>query len=116
MEDIVQIVRQIGQQQAQNAYYRDCYALFKLLQDLTGHTSNELQRLHKTGTERSNNSVHQVLQNFQDTICTLVEKACQAQAECEEFCSVNASFSARDVLEPVRRMYTDPQISSQSRD
>ncbi|CRL31377.1 unnamed protein product [Penicillium camemberti] len=87
-----------------------------LLQDLTGHTSNELQRLHKTGTERSNNSVHQVLQNLQDTICTLVEKACQAQAECEEFCSVNASFSARDVLEPVRRMYTDRQASSQSRD
>lgn len=116
MEDIVQIVRQIGQQQAQNAYYRDCYALFKLLQDLTEHTSNELQRLHKTGTERSNNSVHQVLQNFQDTICTLVEKACQAQAECEEFCSVNASFSARDVLEPIRRMYTDPQVSSQSKD
>jgi hypothetical protein len=42
MEEIVQIVRQIGQQQAHNAYYRDCYALFKLLQDLTEHTFNEL--------------------------------------------------------------------------
>jgi uncharacterized protein YaaR (DUF327 family) len=115
MEDIVQIVRQIGQQQAQNAYYRDCYALFKLLQDLTEHTSNELQRLHKTGTERSNNSVHQELRNFQNTICNLVERACEAQAECEEFCSVNASFSARDVLEPIRRMYTDPRVSSQGR-
>ncbi|CAG7935198.1 unnamed protein product [Penicillium salamii] len=113
MEDIVQIVRQIGQQQAQNAYYRDCYALFKLLQDLTEHTSNELQRLHTTGTERSNHSVHQVLRNFQNTICNLVERACEGQAECEEFCSVSASFSARNVLEPVRRMYTDPRVSSQ---
>jgi hypothetical protein len=26
---------------------------------------------------------------------------------------VNALFSARDVLEPIRRMYTDPQVSSQ---
>jgi hypothetical protein len=28
---------------------------------------------------------------------------------------VNASFSARDVLEPIRRMYTDPRVSSQGR-
>ncbi|CRL30537.1 unnamed protein product [Penicillium camemberti] len=85
MEDIVQSVRQIGQQQAQNAYYRDCYALFKLLQDLTEHTSNELQRLHKTGTERSNNAVHQVLQNFQDTICTLVERLAKPKRNVKSF-------------------------------
>ncbi|CAG8144159.1 unnamed protein product, partial [Penicillium salamii] len=83
---------------------------------LTEHASNELQRLHKTGTERSNNSVHQVLRNFQNTNCNLVERACEAQAECEEFCSVNASFSACDVLEPIRRMYTDPHVSLQGRD
>ncbi|KAJ5244733.1 hypothetical protein N7489_004829 [Penicillium chrysogenum] len=53
MEDIVQIVRQIGQQQAHNAYYRDCYSLFKLLQELTEHTFTELQRLYKFGTERA---------------------------------------------------------------
>ncbi|CAG8308841.1 unnamed protein product [Penicillium salamii] len=115
MEDIVQIVRQIGQQQADNAYYRDCYALFKLLQDLTEHTLNELQMFYKSGTERSTNSVHQLLRNVQNTICNLVERACEAQAECEEFCSVNASFSARDVFDPSRRMYTDPHASSRGR-
>jgi hypothetical protein len=113
MEDIIQIVRQIGRQQAQNAYYRDCYALFKLLQDLTDHTSNELQMLYKSGAKRSNNSVHQVLLNFQNTICDLVERACEAQTECEEFCSISGSFSARVVFEPIRRMYTDPHTSSQ---
>lgn len=113
MEDIVQIVRQIGQQQAHNAYYRDCYSLFKLLQELTEHTFTELQRLYKSGTERSTNSVHQLLRNFQNTICNLVERACEAQAECEEFCSVNESHSARVVFEPIRRMYTDPQASLQ---
>ncbi|CAG8236409.1 unnamed protein product, partial [Penicillium nalgiovense] len=71
MEDIVQIVRQIGQQQAHNAYYRACYSLFKLLQELTEHTFTELQRLYKSGTERSTNSVHQLLRNFQNTICNL---------------------------------------------
>jgi hypothetical protein len=113
MEDIVQIVRQIGQQQAHNAYYRDCYSLFKLLQELTEHTFTELQRLYKSGTERSTNSVHQLLRNFQNTICNLVERACEAQAECEEFCSVNESHSARVVFEPIRRMYTNPQASLQ---
>ncbi|CAG8891656.1 unnamed protein product [Penicillium salamii] len=113
MEDVVQIVRQIGQQQAHNAYYRDCYSLFKLLQELTEHTFTELQRLYKSGTERSTNSVHQLLRNFQNTICNLVERACEAQAECEEFCSVNESHSARVVFEPIRRMYTDPQASLQ---
>ncbi|CAG7935660.1 unnamed protein product [Penicillium nalgiovense] len=115
MEEIVQIVRQIGQQQAQNAYYRDCYALFKLLQDLTEHTFSELQRLYKSGAERSNNPVHQVFRNFQNTICDLVERACEAQAECDELCSVTGSFSARDVFEPIRRMYTDPHASLQGR-
>lgn len=113
MEDVVQIVRQIGQQQAHNAYYRDCYSLFKLLQELTEHTFTELQRLYKSGTERSTNSVHQLLRNYQNTICNLVERACEAQAECEEFCSVNESHSARVVFEPIRRMYTDPQASLQ---
>ena len=75
MEEIVHIVRQIGQQQAHNAYYRDCYALFKLLQDLTEHTFNELQTLYRSGTGDTNNSVQQVLRNFQNTICNLVERA-----------------------------------------
>ncbi|CAG8679423.1 unnamed protein product, partial [Penicillium salamii] len=111
MEDIVQIVRQIGQQQAHNAYYRDCYSLFKLLQELTEHTFTELQRLYKSGTERSTNSVHQLLRKFQHTICNLVERACEAQAECEEFCSVNESHSARVVFEPIRRMSPPTQSS-----
>ena len=115
MEEIVHIVRQIGQQQAHNAYYRDCYALFKLLQDLTEHTFNELQTLYRSGTGDTNNSVQQVLRTFQNAICNLVERACEAQAACEELCPVNASFSARDILEPIRRMYTDPGPSTESR-
>ena len=88
---------------------------FKLLQVLTEHPLNELQMFYKSDTERSTNSVQQLLRNFQNTICHLVERACEAQAECEEFCSVNASFSARDAFDPIRRMYTDPQASSQGR-
>lgn len=34
MDEITQIVREIGQQQAHNVYYRDWYALFKHLQEV----------------------------------------------------------------------------------
>ena len=108
MDEIVQIIREIGQQQAQNAYFRDCYALFKLLQDLTDQTFNDLQSLYKSETLNSSYSVHQVLWKLQNAICSLVERACEAQDVCEALCPVHASFSARDILEPTRRMYDDP--------
>ena len=115
MEEIEYLIREIGQQQAHNAYYRDCYALFKLLQDITEGTLNELQSLYRTDTYSSNNFVHQILWKFQNTICSLVERACESQAACEELCAVDAAFSARDVLEPIRRMYTDSNAPSRGR-
>lgn len=58
MDEIVQIVREIGQQQAQNAYYRDCYALFKSLQDLMDQTFNDLQYLYQFDKLNSSYSVY----------------------------------------------------------
>ena len=115
MDEIERIIRDVGQQQAHNAYYRDCYALFKLLQDLTEEAFNELQSLYRSDTSNSNYSVHQTLWKLQNTICSLVERACEAQAAWEELCPVNATFSARDVLEPIRRIYTDPNAASLGR-
>ena len=116
MEEIEYLIREIGQQQAHNAYYRDCYALFKLIQDITEETLKELQSLYRSDTYNSNNSVHQILWKLQNTICSLVERACEAQAACEELCAVDAAFSARDVLEPIRRLYTDPYATSRARE
>ena len=110
MDEITQIVREIGQQQAHNVYYRDCYALFKHLQEVTDHTVNELRSIYKSDALNSTYSVHQTLHKLQNTICNLVERACEAQATCEELCPENASFSARDVLEPIRRVYTHPEV------
>ena len=45
-EDIVEIVREIGRQQGQNAYYRACYLLLKQLQDSVLCASNDLLRLY----------------------------------------------------------------------
>lgn len=74
------------------------------------HTVNGFRSLYESDALNSTYSVHQILRKLQNTICNLVERACEAQATCEELCPVNASFSTRDVLEPIRRMYTHPEV------
>jgi histone H3/H4 len=49
MDDIVELVRQIGHQQGQNTYYRICYSLLKELQE---HIQNSLGRLAKKRSRR----------------------------------------------------------------
>ncbi|KAJ5778399.1 hypothetical protein N7520_001645 [Penicillium odoratum] len=105
------IVRELGRQRAQNAYYRDCYALFKLLQDLTEQTSNELRSIYIPDGDHSAYSVHRILWQLQNQVSGLIEQACEAQATCEELCPVDLVFSARDVLEPIKRLYNNPNAA-----
>lgn len=46
MDDITQIVRAIGQQQGEYAYYRACYSLFKQLQEVVAEVTEDLDGLH----------------------------------------------------------------------
>ncbi|KAJ5752715.1 hypothetical protein N7520_009632 [Penicillium odoratum] len=101
MNGIEHIVRELGRQRARNAYYRDCYALFKLLQDLTEQTSHELQSIYTSDGSRPAYAVHRI--------------ACEAQATCEELCPVDRIFSAREVLEPIRRLYNDANAAALGR-
>lgn len=48
MDKITHIVRDIGQQQGENVYFRACYILLKRLQELTEQTSDDLRRLHQS--------------------------------------------------------------------
>ncbi len=48
MNDIADIVRAIGQQQGEYAYYRACYSLFKQLQDLLAEVTEDLDSLVKS--------------------------------------------------------------------
>ncbi|KAJ5938463.1 hypothetical protein N7466_001597 [Penicillium verhagenii] len=109
------IIRELGRQRAQNAYYRDCYALFKSLQDLAEQTSNELRSIYKSDGDHSAYSVHRVLWQLQNNVFGLIEQACEAQATCEELCPIDLVFSARDVLEPIKRLYSDANTASLGR-
>lgn len=48
MSDIADIVRAIGQQQGEYAYYRVCYSLLKRLQDTVAEVIEDLVKLHET--------------------------------------------------------------------
>ncbi|OJZ80088.1 hypothetical protein ASPFODRAFT_53961 [Aspergillus luchuensis CBS 106.47] len=47
MDEILELVRQIGRQQGQNTYYRSCYFFLKDLQDLIPHVLHRLNNLHR---------------------------------------------------------------------
>lgn len=102
MDEIIQIVRDIGRQQGQNAYYRTCYALLKRLQECIDQTSNDLLRLYQSGTFGSSNEefepVNLIMDELRNSVHGLIEQAQNAQASCEMFCPVDPCFSARNAF------------------
>ncbi|KAJ5111911.1 hypothetical protein NUU61_001541 [Penicillium alfredii] len=60
MDEIEDIVRRIGRQQGENAYYRSCYVLLKQLQDAVGKAAEDLLRLHQSGAFLSFDDFHPV--------------------------------------------------------
>lgn len=50
MEEIADIVREIGRQQTENLYYRTCYGFLKQLQDLVAQASDDLLCLQQYET------------------------------------------------------------------
>lgn len=102
MEEIVDIVRQIGRQQGANVYFRTCYALFKHLQDKAEQASEDLLHLHQSGAFGFSDDefylVYQVAQELQISVHDLADQALKAQLACEEFCELDPSYSAREAF------------------
>jgi hypothetical protein len=113
MEDIEEIVRRMGRQQTENIYYRECYALFKHLQDATQQTVNNLKELYD-GHHHSSSNVHERLADLRNTVCVLVRDACQAQRECEDLCRKRPSLSAYNAFGSIAKM-CDPSESQTGR-
>ncbi|KAJ5672856.1 hypothetical protein N7507_001983 [Penicillium longicatenatum] len=47
MDEIADIVREIGRQQAENLFYRKCYGILKHLQDVVSHIADDLIQIHE---------------------------------------------------------------------
>ncbi|CAG8414783.1 unnamed protein product [Penicillium salamii] len=102
MEEIADIVRQIGRQQGENLYLRTCYALFKHLQDKAEEAREDLLRLHQSAASASSDDVfspiYQVAHELRISVHALVNQARHAQLACEEFCQLEPSFSALEAF------------------
>lgn len=117
MDEIVEIVRQIGRQQGENAYYRACYGLLKRLQELIEQASEELLRHQQSGPpgspSQSSDHAYRILWELQESTFDLVDQGCDAQSSCEEFCPIDHRFSARHVFprrdpSPVDHLLVEP--------
>jgi hypothetical protein len=112
IDEIAQLERELGQQRVENAYYRDCYALFKLLQDLAENASHDLQRLYNSDSPNDpRSSGHEILWSLQNTIFSMIEKACESEKRWNVLCRIDQSYSARVTLDPIRTRYVGAEAS-----
>ncbi|KAJ5146612.1 uncharacterized protein N7515_001176 [Penicillium bovifimosum] len=82
MNDIADIVRAIGHQQGEYAYYRACYSLFKQLQDLVAEVTEDLNGLYES--QQCNPSerflaVSQVAEDFRSSVQSISAREKNAQ-------------------------------------
>ncbi|CRL30218.1 unnamed protein product [Penicillium camemberti] len=76
MEEIAEIVREIGRQQTDNSYYRTCYGLLKQLQDLVAQSSDDLRCLQQYETLFPSNDflpIHHIATELQNSVAKLSE-------------------------------------------
>lgn len=90
MNDIADIVRAIGQQQGEYAYYRACYSLFKQLQDLVADVAEDLDGLYKS--QQSNcsegfSAVSRVAENFRSSVQSISAQEKNARLALAGLCS-----------------------------
>jgi hypothetical protein len=77
MEEIAEIVREIGRQQTDNSYYRTCYGLLKQLQDLVAQSSDDLRCLQQYETLFPSNDflpIHHIATELQNSVAKLSEQ------------------------------------------
>lgn len=85
MDDIVEIVRRIGRQQGQNAYYRTCYTLLNSSQDLVLEVSNKLLDLYYSDKFEDAESVSTIADDLRNDIHALIARERRARAHWNEF-------------------------------
>ncbi len=85
MEEIVEIVRQMGRQQGQNAYYHTCYTLLKKTQDLILETLNKLLDLYHSNAFEEPESVSTIADDLRNDIYALIAREGRARSQWDEF-------------------------------
>ena len=90
MDDITDIVRAIGQQQGEYAYYRACYSLFKQLQDVVAEVTEDLNGLHESqqcNPSEGFSAVSRVAENFRLSVQSISSQETNARLALSGLCS-----------------------------
>ncbi|KOC07047.1 hypothetical protein AFLA70_559g000440 [Aspergillus flavus AF70] len=89
MDEIVELVRRMGRQQGQNAYYRTCYTLLNTSHDVILEASNKLLDLYYSDTFDGPESVSTIADDLRNDICALVARERRARSHWDEFFESN---------------------------
>lgn len=92
MSDIADIVRAIGHQQGEYAYYRACYSLFKQLQDLVADMREDLKIFHENRQSNSSEGlleVSQLADQFRSSVQSISAQENNARSALAGLCSTN---------------------------
>lgn len=92
MDHIAEIVRAIGQQQGEYAYYRACCSLFKQLQDVLAEVTEDLNAIHESqqcNPSEGFSAVSQVAENFRLSVQSISSQEKNARLALAGLCSSN---------------------------
>jgi hypothetical protein len=92
MDNIADIVRAIGQQQGEYAYYRSCYSLFKQLQEMVAEATEDLNGLYER--QQCNHSegysaVSRVAESFRLSVQSISSQEKNARLALAGLCSTH---------------------------
>ncbi|KAJ5642293.1 hypothetical protein N7490_006293 [Penicillium lividum] len=79
MDDLAEIVREIGRQQGENSFYRTCYGILKRLQDIISQAADDLLHIHQVSAYGSVGNVEQAYQIVEELKVLLEELSCREQ-------------------------------------
>lgn len=85
MDEIVEIVRRMGLQQGQNAYYRTCYTLLNTSQDAILQASNKLLDLYYSDAFEGPESVTAIADDLRNDIRASITRERRARSHWDEF-------------------------------
>ncbi|KAJ5465963.1 hypothetical protein N7530_009750 [Penicillium desertorum] len=91
MDEIADIVREIGRQQGENSYYRACYDYLKQLQDSVSQAFDDLCQFYQEATFNPSCDswpAHQVAERLRWSVYKLGEQETKAQLALVELYSL----------------------------
>ncbi|KAJ5720256.1 uncharacterized protein N7483_008190 [Penicillium malachiteum] len=93
MSEIAEIVREIGRQQAENLFYRKCYAILKSLQDVISQAADDLVKVYESSLHREFNDLrhaHQIVEELRMYLDEIHDREKNALTALTEFYDIRS--------------------------